>query len=126
MSKRGPNRAKAITSFIISKFCKIGKVISSPPPGNTISSKIRYFRQLRRLTQDEIALKAGISRSIIARYEQDRIKNLNPHILLQIAKSLKINPTKMPPSSNGDIKDFFDYFIKPSDFGSKLKVLGHS
>jgi len=109
-------RAKAVTKLVITRFCKINKPPS--PFHDTVSGRIRYFRLSKNLSQKILAKRAKISENVISRYEQSKIKKINPQIILKIAKSLDIPAKKLLPSYT---EDFFKYFIKPDGLGSRIK-----
>lgn len=57
-----------------------------------IGARIAYYRKLRKLTQTELAGRANISRSSIARIEQGRYNhNISLAILLDIADGLEVD-----------------------------------
>ena len=62
--------------------------------------------------------------SVLARYEQGKILDLNPWILQKVAKSLKIDPIELlpvPVQSNN--KDFLNYFCPSDTWGGRLRKM---
>lgn len=62
-----------------------------------IGSKIRYYRELKNLTQDELAEKLGTTRQSVSRYETGERK-ANQDILFELADIFKISINKFFPS----------------------------
>lgn len=62
-----------------------------------IGSKIRYYRELKNLTQDELAEQLGTTRQSISRYETGERK-ANQDILFELADIFKISINKFFPS----------------------------
>ena len=56
----------------------------------SLGSKVRKYRQLKSLSQEELAIRAGVSQSIISGLESD--KNIPNSIMLnEIAKILEVD-----------------------------------
>jgi len=52
-----------------------------PPAGpKDLGSRLRQLRQMRRLTQDELAIAVGVSRSAVAQWESGRSGQATPHL----------------------------------------------
>ncbi len=67
---------------------------------------------------------SGLNLSVLAKYEQGKILDLNPWILEKIAKSLKISPIELLPlNDQNKIKNLYDYFCPVSTPGKKIKNL---
>lgn len=62
-----------------------------------IGSKIRYYRELKNLTQDELAEQLGTTRQSVSRYETGERK-ANQDILFELADIFKISINKFFPS----------------------------
>lgn len=62
-----------------------------------IGSKIRYYRELKNLTQDELAERLGTTRQSVSRYETGERK-ANQDILFELADIFKISINKFFPS----------------------------
>lgn len=78
---------------------------------STIGSRIKYYRLLNNLTQEELAAKSGLDRVTIIRYENNQVDH-SVDILNQIAAVLGIIPSI--------IYDDYLKFIS-SDYGRKIK-----
>lgn len=59
---------------------------------STIGSRIKHYRLLNDLTQEELAVKAGLDRSTIIRYENNQVDH-SIVIINKIAAVLKILPS---------------------------------
>jgi len=59
---------------------------------STIGSRIRYYRLLNNLTQEQLAIKSGLDRATIIRYENNQV-DPSIDILNQIAAVLGIIPS---------------------------------
>ena len=57
-----------------------------------IGARIKYVRDLREATLDDIAKKVGVTKSTIQRYENGKIKNIKIPVVESIAISLNVNP----------------------------------
>ena len=61
-----------------------------------IGLNVAYFRKLRNLTQEELAEKAGISRSYLSAIEAPNIvKTFSLELLFDLADALNIEPCKL-------------------------------
>lgn len=58
-----------------------------------IGNRIKYVRDLREVTLDDIASKVGVAKSTIQRYESGKIQTLKIPVLQSIAYSLNVNPS---------------------------------
>ena len=56
-----------------------------------IGQKIRFFREERNLTQQELATLAGVSDKTIQRYEKSNDENLTTNVIKKIAKGLNLD-----------------------------------
>lgn len=56
-----------------------------------IGQKIRFFREERNLTQQELANLAGVSDKTIQRYEKSNDENLTTNVIKKIAKGLNLD-----------------------------------
>jgi len=59
--------------------------------------RIRLFRIKQGMTQSELARNAGIHTSLLSRYEQGKILDINPYTLKKVAQTLKIDPVELIP-----------------------------
>lgn len=53
-----------------------------------MGSKVREFREKRKMSQEELAEKSGVSRGTISAIETGRSENVNSKTLLRIAEAL--------------------------------------
>lgn len=51
--------------------------------------KIRELRELRKMTQEELAEKSGVSRTTISQLENGEMKNTTSKTLLKLARALE-------------------------------------
>lgn len=58
-----------------------------------IGNRIKYARDLRDLTLDDIAMKVGVAKSTIQRYETGKITNIKLPVVEAIAIALSVNPS---------------------------------
>lgn len=80
---------------------------------STIGSRIKYYRLINNLTQEELATKSDLDRTTIIRYENDLVEH-SIDILDKIAAVLKIIPSI--------IYDDYLQFIS-GNYGSKIRNL---
>jgi len=80
---------------------------------STIGSRIKYYRILNNFTQEDLAIKSGLDRCTINRYENNLV-NHSLDIINQISKSLKIKPSI--------IYDDYLEFIS-SNYSNRIKLL---
>lgn len=57
----------------------------------TIGSYVRKLRKAKRMTQQELAKKAGIARSYISRLEDNQYQHPSAEMLMVLAKALEIS-----------------------------------
>ena len=90
----------------------------------TLGARIKALRIRNSLKQAELASSAGIGTTVLARYEQGKILDINPWMLQKVAKSLKIDPAELfPGPEQAKNKDFLDYFCPSDTWGSRLRKL---
>lgn len=71
-------------------FCLQTKEHTMRHSENVLSSKIRFFRSyVRKLSQEELALKIGISQAQLSRWERS-IATPNPEELKRFSKELRV------------------------------------
>ncbi|MEW6556079.1 MAG: helix-turn-helix transcriptional regulator [Elusimicrobiota bacterium] len=98
--------------------------INLEDPNLTLGARIKALRVKIGLNQANLAKSTGLATSIIGRYEQGRILDLNPFVLEKIATTLKVTPLELlPPAARVGIKDSYDYFCRSDTRGSKIKKL---
>lgn len=68
---------------------------------STLGERIVDARERRRLTQDQLARRIGVSRSAIAQWETDRATPSTPH-LISLSETLSVSPNHLlPPPGQG-------------------------
>lgn len=90
--------------------------------GRTLGTRIRNLRLKTGLTQQQLANNAGMSRSKIEIYEQDKLINPNPLVIQKLAKILNIEPCQLIPTKS-TTQDFYDYISPPVTLGSRIRNL---
>ncbi len=84
------SRAKQITYTNVQRYIEIGL-------------NVAYFRKLRNLTQEDLAEKAGLSRSHLSAIEAPNIvKTLSLELLFNLADALDIEPFRLLEFKNID------------------------
>ena len=84
------SRAKQITYTNVQRYIEIGL-------------NVAYFRKLRNLTQEDLAEKAGLSRSRLSAIEAPNIvKTLSLELLFNLADALDIEPFRLLEFKNID------------------------
>lgn len=63
---------------------------------NQIAQRVRAFRKLKGLTQDELAKRLGVSIAILGAIERGSRK-AEPRMLARIAEALNIDPVELNP-----------------------------
>ena len=63
--------------------------------GETIGSKIKVWRNKKKLTQDSLAKKANIPYTTLAKIESDVIRNPSLQTIMKIAEGLEITVDKL-------------------------------
>jgi transcriptional regulator with XRE-family HTH domain len=88
----------------------------------TLGTRIIALRIQKGLNQENLAKYSGIATSVIARYEQDRILDINPEILQKIAEILQVDPVLLLPTriqpESGQFAEFFSPYVSS---GSKIR-----
>lgn len=82
-----------------------------------IGNKIKYARDLRNATLDDIAKKVGVAKSTIQRYENGKINNIKIPVIDSIAIALNVNPSwiigksdimEIPPQTPLKIVEYYE------------------
>lgn len=60
-----------------------------------LSENIKSHRAKKKMTQEELANKAGVSRSTIAKYEAGFFKDIPMQTLVRIAHAIGVKPLKL-------------------------------
>ena len=63
--------------------------------GKTLGQRIRYFREMKRMSQSELENKTGIKREYLSRLENDKLKNPTRSTLLKLASGLGVSLTNL-------------------------------
>lgn len=58
-----------------------------------IGKRIKYARELRELSLEQVATAVGVARSTIQRYENGKIEKIKIPVLQSIADALRVNPS---------------------------------
>lgn len=69
-----------------------------------ISERIRYYRELKEMTQEQLADRIGVRPQTIYKYEKDIVTNIPIERLKQIAAALDV-----------DVRDLVDWFDEDVD-----------
>ena len=80
---------------------------------STIGSRIKYYRLLNNLTQEELAVKSNLDRSTIIRYENNLVDH-SMDIINKICMALKVKPSII-------YDDYFNFIN--NNYGNKVKSL---
>ena len=57
----------------------------------TLTKNIKHFRQIKKMTQEQLAEKADLSVSYIKQIESGLYKNVSFNVLVNISEALEIN-----------------------------------
>lgn len=60
-----------------------------------MKNKVQEFRWQKRLTEEQLAIKAGVHRSTICKLENGRIKNPTVDIAFKVADALEVDVRKL-------------------------------
>ena len=90
-----------------------------------IGNRIKYARNLRKSTLDDIAKKVGVTKSTIQRYEAGKITTIKLPVVEAIAIALNVNPAWVvgksdimePPSQK--IPKIMQYYKQLNDIGKE-------
>ena len=63
------------------------------------AGKLRRLRKEKRLTQAQLAEKAGMSNGAISNYESGKRKNISYVVVFSIARALDVSPSDLIPIS---------------------------
>ena len=89
-----------------------------------LGDRIRLFRIKQGISQKTLAERSGLAVTVLARYEQGKILDINPWMLQKLAKFLKTDPAELlPGSEQANNKDFLDYFCQPDTYGGRLRKM---
>lgn len=88
-----------------------------------IGNRIKYARDIRGITLDEIAKKVGVAKSTIQRYENGKIFSIKLPVIESIANALTVNPAWLIGKSNDmeivqkPTPTIMNYFNQLNDYG---------
>lgn len=76
----------------------------------TIGERIRYYRKMIGMTQEELASKVGVAKQAINKYETGRVTNIPIERFQAMAEVLGVSPAVLmgrqeDPSSEEDLRD---------------------
>lgn len=90
-----------------------------------IGNRIKYARNLRDVTLDDIAKKVGVAKSTIQRYENGKIHSIKLPVVESIAISLNVNPAWIIGKSDiielpsQKIPKIMEYYNQLNDIGKR-------
>lgn len=88
-----------------------------------IGNRIKYARELRETTLDDIARKVGVAKSTVQRYENGKIQNIKLPVVESIAYALNVNPAWIIGKSEefdiiqNDTPKIMQYYLQLNDIG---------
>lgn len=88
-----------------------------------IGNRIKYARDLRGATLDDVAKKVGVTKSTIQRYENGKINTIKIPVVESIAMALNVNPSWIVGKSNDmelptqKIPEIVQYYDMLNDIG---------
>jgi len=91
-----------------------------------IGNRIKYARDLRDATLDDIAKKVGVTKSTIQRYETGKIINIKIPVVESIAIALNVNPSWIVGKSDDmelpakDSPKILQYYEQLNDIGKHV------
>lgn len=88
-----------------------------------IGNRIKYARNLRDVTLDEIAKKVGVAKSTVQRYENGKIESIKLPVVESIAIALNVNPAWIVGKSNAmelpsqQVPKIMEFYNQLNDIG---------
>lgn len=70
----------------------------------TTGEKIKKYRKLAGMTQEELGAAIGVQKAAINKYESGLVANVKKHHILSIAKALHISPVDLLDDDIGDFE----------------------
>ena len=89
----------------------------------SIAEKIKYYRNIKKMSQDELAEASGINVSTIKKYECS-IRNPKPDQLQKIATALGISVNAFIPNDMNSLSDIMFLLMKLERY-AKLNINGN-
>ncbi len=89
-----------------------------------IGNRIKYARELREITLDDIAREVGVAKSTVQRYENGKIQTIKLPVVESIAYALNVNPAWIIGKSDeieimSNMPLIMQYFQKLNDIGKE-------
>lgn len=90
-----------------------------------IGNRIKYARDLRGATLDDIAQKVGIAKSTVQRYENGKIEKIKIPVVESIANALRVNPAWIVGKSEEietpaqEVPKIIAYYNQLNDIGKR-------
>ncbi len=90
-----------------------------------IGNRIKYARDLRGATLDDIAQKVGIAKSTVQRYENGKIEKIKIPVVESIANALQVNPAWIVGKSEEieipaqKVPEIIAYYNQLNDIGKR-------
>lgn len=91
-----------------------------------IGKRIKYARDLRDFTLDDIAKKVGVTKSTIQRYEAGKITTIKLPVVESIAIALNVNPAWVVGKSDDmelpsqKVPEIMQYYEQLNDMGQRV------
>ena len=88
-----------------------------------IGKRIKYARDLRETTLEAVALKIGVAKSTVQRYENGKIQNIKLPVIESIGYALNVNPAWIIGKSekmeipNMNAPKIMEYYLLLNDIG---------
>lgn len=93
-----------------------------------IGKRIKYARNLRNSTLDEIAKKVGVTKSTVQRYENGKINAIKIPVVESIAIALNVNPAWIIGKSDvmelpeQKVPEILQYYEQLNDIGKNVAI----
>lgn len=90
-----------------------------------IGNRIKYARELRDTTLDDIARKVGVAKSTVQRYENGKIQSIKLPVVESIAYALNVNPAWIIGKSEeleiiqNETPEIMQYYLQLNDIGKE-------
>lgn len=88
-----------------------------------IGKRIKYARDMRKVTLDDIAKKVGVAKSTVQRYENGKIESIKLPVVESIANALNVNPAWIVGKSDlievpvQELPKIMQYYNQLNDIG---------
>lgn len=90
-----------------------------------IGNRIKYARELRSTTLEDIARKVGVAKSTVQRYENGKIQSIKLPVVESIAYALNVNPAWIIGKSEeievipNNLPKIMQYYFQLNDIGKE-------